>query len=618
MQRSIGGERGAGEAGRAGGHLLGSDGVSLAVLGYAGLLLAACGADVRIESGAPDGGVAAAGSGGSGQGSDSGQTHEAPATGLEVLYEGEDNPSAIALDDRYVYWASLDVLRRAPLAGGAPVTLATGNFLRGMKLDGDHVYFFQSRQGAGSIDRVLKEGGESERLASALSPSALAIRGGDLFWSDSAALVDEGSINRLALDGSATNVMATGLTQPASLAIDGDHLYFRSDGSTCIIGGDSPSAECFGGGIQRLPLTGGAVEAVSASSPSGDFVLTDSGIYFLATSPPRIVLASLDGNEREVTGNLVLQGGITNDGSLRTDGAALYWADGDKVLRMPFDTEEVAPLVTELDGAYDVAVRGDWVYVAESGAGRILRVATDGSANRPAGPITGPCPAPLGSAEELAATPRADEDLEALALSLEPERMTASPATHDRVASDVTAIRTLTPALADVGYRGGYEARSLYIGLSSIGAQSIAAGEYSAWDCLNDAYRAGEPRLAQSFSSQSVYLELGGIFNLLRIAELYAELPEVTEASPSYRTGGGSTLCAVRDGERYRYAVDRAGGDCPSGCTEHEVYGFSSDAAGQVTALGEWSSLSGDPAPAWVSEICSPTGTPVTSEGSDK
>ena len=43
-----------------------------------------------------------------------------------------------------------------------------------------------------------------------------------------------------------------------------------------------------------------------------------------------------------MTGNLVLQGGITDDGSLRTDGAALYWADGAKVLRMPFETEEVA------------------------------------------------------------------------------------------------------------------------------------------------------------------------------------------------------------------------------------------------------------------------------------
>jgi hypothetical protein len=581
------GERNAIAAECAGGWRRRRQYTSLTALGYTSVaLLAACGAGARIDSGAP---------------------------GLEVLYTGEDNPSAIALDERYVYWASPDVLRRAPLAGGEPVTLATGNGLRGIMLDGDHVYFFQSSLGSGSIDRVPKEGGESERLASALQPSALAIRGSDLFWSDKAVVISEGAIHRLALDGSATNVMAAGLIQPSSLAVAGDHLYFRSTGN-CLIG-SGRSAECLEPGIQRLPLAGGAVEALSSNLGGGDFVVNESGIYFLATSPPRIVLASLDGSERELTGNLVLQGGITNDGSLRTDGSALYWADGEKVLRMPFETEEVALLVGDLDGASDVAIRGGWAYVAESGRGRILRVATDGSANHPAGPITGPCPTPLGSTEELSATPRADENLELLALSLEPERITANQSTYDRVVSDVAAIRALMPALADIGYRSGYAGMSLYIQVSNIGAQSIAAGDYTAWDCLNDAYRAGTPRLSDLSGTHAAHLELGGVFNLALVAELYAELPEVILSEPSYGAGDGSTLCAVRDGARYEYAVDRAGGDCPSGCTEHEVHGFASNAAGQVSTLGVWSSLSGDPAPAWVSEICRPTRSSPDGEG---
>jgi hypothetical protein len=244
--------------------------------------------------------------------------------------------------------------------------------------------------------------------------------------------------------------------------------------------------------------------------------------------------------------------------------------------------------------------------VAESAAGRILRVATDGSANRPSGPITGPCPAPLGSSEELAATPRADVNLESLALSLEPERMTASQSTYDRIVSDVAAIRALTPALADIGYRSGYDGMSLYIQMSNIGAQSMAAGDYTAWDCLNDAYGAEPPRLSDLSGTHAAHLELGGVFNLPLVAELYAELPEVILAEASYALGDGSTLCAVRDGEQYEYAVDRAGGDCPAGCTEHEEHGFASAAPGQVSTLGVWSSLSGDPAPAWVSEICRP------------
>jgi hypothetical protein len=604
MRRIKAGERNAVAAGRAGAGLRRHEHTSWAALGCTSMvLLAACATDMCIHSGTSECRVDAGGSGGQGSG-DGGRDSE-PAAGLEVLYTGEDSPSAIAVDERYVYWASLDVLRRAPLAGGQPVTLATGNFLRGMMLDGDHVYFFQSSMGSGSIDRVLKEGGESERLASALQPSALAIRGGDLFWSDDAVVITEGAIHRLALDGSATNVMATGLVQPSSLAVAGDHLYFRSSGSGCAFG-DSRPADCLDPGIQRLPLAGGAVEALSINLGRGDFVITERGVYSLATSPPRILLTSLDGTERDVTGNLVLEGGITNDGSLRTDGSALYWADGAKVLRMPFETEEVALLAGDLDGAFDVAIRGDWAYVAESGSGRILRVATNGSANEPQGPITGPCPTPVGSTEELAATPRADENLELLALSLEPERMTASSSTYDRVVSDVAAIRALTPGLADIGFRSGYAGMSLYVQVTSIGAQSIAAGDYTAWDCLNDAYKAGPPQLTDGLAAHSASVQLGGVFNLPLVADLYAQLPEVILTEPSSAIGDGSTLCAVRDGEQYQYAVDRAGGDCPSGCTEHEVHGFASDAAGQVSALGVWSSLSGDPAPAWVSAICRP------------
>jgi hypothetical protein len=111
-------------------------------------------------------------------------------------------------------------------------------------------------------------------------------------------------------------------------------------------------------------------------------------------------------------------------------------------------------------------------------------------------------------------------------------------------------------------------------------------------------------RKSDIFGDHAAHLELGGVFNLPLVAGLYKLLPEVTDAEPSASVGDGSTLCVSREGEHYEYGVDRAGGDCPSGCTEHEVHGFSSDTVGQVTALGEWSSVSGEPAPAWFGAIC--------------
>jgi hypothetical protein len=563
-------------------------------------LLAACGADVRIENmpGTPEGAAGTsgeAGSGGEGPGVGS------PASGLEVLYEGEDNPSAIALDDRYIYWASLDVLRRAPLEGGPPVTLATGRYLRGMVLDAGYVYFSQSAQGSGSIERVSRDGGEPEWLANVERPSGLALKDGSLFWLDSGASSNDGVLGRVVLDGSEPAVLATGLAEPGHLVEDGGYFYFASTGQFCSVGDEG--AECIGGGIQRIPVAGGPIESFSDTDASSNLVFTEGGAYWLTTSPPRLMFATREGDEREVA-NVLDQGiGVGDFGSLHIDASALYWAADDKVLRMPFDGE-VVRLASALDGASDVAIRGDWVYVVEGAAGRILRVARDGSANRPSGPITGPCPTPLGSPEELAATPRADADAERLALSLEPERITASQAAYERLASDLAAIHTLAPALADIRYRSGYSDREIYLALTDIGAQSHAADEYSAWDCLNQAYRVIPPGVNDVFGRSSMSIELGGIFNVALVAALYAELPEVTTAQPTGLVGGGSTVCVARAGDHYEYAVDRASGDCPSGCTEHEVHRFASDAAGQVSALDVWDSLSGEPAPAWVGEIC--------------
>jgi hypothetical protein len=87
-----------------------------------------------------------------------------------------------------------------------------------------------------------------------------------------------------------------------------------------------------------------------------------------------------------------------------------------------------------------------------------------------------------------------------------------------------------------------------------------------------------------------------------QLAQLYAELPGAKAPNAISATGDGSTLCAARDGEHYEYVVDRAGGDCPSGCTEHEAFHFTSHAAGQVTRAEEWRSGSA-PRPPWFA-IC--------------
>jgi hypothetical protein len=489
------------------------------------------------------------------------------------------------------------MLRRAPLAGGEPVTLATTENLRAMLPVGEDVFFLQSASTSGSVQRVPREGGDAVRLADGNNPTALAVLGDSLFWVDPGNSITTGRLLTMSLGGSEPIELATGLAQPRNLALDDGYVYFDSSGQSCSV--TSEGASCIGGGIHRISQAGGQPEQVLDANASSNLLLNARGMYWLASTPPRVMFAARGGAEREVAN--ILNEGL---GTLRADAAALYWAADDKVLRMPFDGEEVSRLVTQLEGASDVAVRGDWVYVAESIGGRILRVATDGSANRPTGPITGPCPTPLGTAEELALTPRQDEGLELLALSLEPGNITASQATYDRVTADVAAIRALAPELAEIGYGAASDSQSVILHFTDVGAQALAAGEYSAWQCLNDFYRVSDTQTFDLSGDTWAILVFDGVYDIALLAELYARLPGVVSAEVNATAGDGPTLCAARDGDRYEYVVDDAGGDCPSGCTEHDAHHFESDAAGQVAALEVWNSEDGQPAPEWFVDLC--------------
>lgn len=219
-----------------------------------------------------------------------------------------------------------------------------------------------------------------------------------------------------------------------------------------------------------------------------------------------------------------------------------------------------------------------------------------------AAPITGPCPAPLDSAADVALTPRADTNLELLALSLEADRITVSQATYERVVSDVVAIRALAPEVADVTFNA-FDATTLRLQLTDIGASSVAEGGYSAWDCLNERY--GLMSITPLEADRPTYeVVLKGNYNVERLAMLYSELPEVVEVLTLGVLSDWSTICGRSDGARYEYVVDRRSGDCPAGCAEHEAHHFESSEPGQVTALGVWQSGPGSPAPEWFSRIC--------------
>ncbi len=213
------------------------------------------------------------------------------------------------------------------------------------------------------------------------------------------------------------------------------------------------------------------------------------------------------------------------------------------------------------------------------------------------------CPTPLGTAEELARTPRSDTNLELLALTLDVGQLTATQPTYDRVVADVGAIRESAPSLAMLAFSPPHDGHSFVIGFGSDATEALGAGTYTAWDCLLATYGARIGSVIDAFPSYAPTVYLDGIFDLPRLVQLFDQLPD---AVVEMNAGGGErTLCAVRDGEHYEYVVDETNGECDaaSECTGRARY-FASDAPGDITLLESWGSLDAAPVPGWFLDVC--------------
>lgn len=219
------------------------------------------------------------------------------------------------------------------------------------------------------------------------------------------------------------------------------------------------------------------------------------------------------------------------------------------------------------------------------------------------------CPPALASASELASTPRADVNLELVALKLNPGKIVADEATYRRVVRDVGAIRGKDPDVATISFFPYRDGRSISLVLPVDTAEQMQAGTYHAWDCLNDAYGAVLPfELIRIGNADNVFAsgKLKGIYATDLLAAEYARLPGITSTDSIALGGDGPTICVTSGPSTWHYVFDAASGDCPAGCIDHAYRHFTTDADGAVTALETWSTQSGTPRPAWVTQLATP------------
>jgi hypothetical protein len=164
-----------------------------------------------------------------------------------------------------------------------------------------------------------------------------------------------------------------------------------------------------------------------------------------------------------------------------------------------------------------------------------------------------------GSAAEIAATPRADPNLEDLALVLSPG-ITARPATYDRLAADIPAIRAAFPQLAAAEFRPAYDATTLIISLTPEAAAAARAGSYHAWDCLNAWYGSEDVRVLNP--TNVAFVRFRGLLRTDRIAPEYLALDGVRGVEQNFLLAPPlppftpDRICARAEGARFHYLFE--------------------------------------------------------------
>lgn len=229
-----------------------------------------------------------------------------------------------------------------------------------------------------------------------------------------------------------------------------------------------------------------------------------------------------------------------------------------------------------------------WALVCTAGAGCASRASEEGTSAAPRGGATCAQRQHLTRAE-LAASPRGDRELEALAAALG-GTVAGEPALYERLVRDLGAIRAADPSLAHVTYRTGHDGRTLMLEPDADARERILAGR----DPLFEALRAKLHPTAVSTAWSWVTVTFDRVYDLARLRDYYRRIRGVNDVGLNVMTGDGPTICVDREptGEgratasAWTYFMLDAGGDCPAGCTTLRVVVFRTQRAGVVERLG--------------------------------
>ena len=284
-----------------------------------------------------------------------------------VLYEGQENPLSLAVDDTHVYWTTSNdftqpdgQVRRASKNGGDIEDLKTGQTApSSLSLNGESAYWFTTVEGNATIHRATKSTGDSQPFFASLEAMlGLAASDQALYWTDLT-----NAIWRMSVNGASVVPIVLDQNNPSAVTVDATGIFWLNAGHVTM--GD--------GEIMRADLLGANAGLLAGGQEYPLAIATDAANVYWTTLSGQVRTVAKDG-ANIVTNVEAAAQEPCND--VAVDGTDIYFTRGSDVLKVPIGGVGASVIASTLVNSNRIEVDATSIYVTTTSAagGSVLKI----------------------------------------------------------------------------------------------------------------------------------------------------------------------------------------------------------------------------------------------------